>query len=121
MLLSNSDIEVRLDDTNGSITRLKDLRISKDYISKAEFARLFRLIVPSESWQGRHINSWDQKVKGIERKGEYEVTIIYEPLLLGVDEFKVKAVVSLKLEGENINLRISLENNGKDVITDVLD
>lgn len=120
MLFSNSDIEVRLDDTNGSITRLKDLRISKDYISKAEFARLFRLIVPSGNWQGRHINSWDQKVKGIERKGEREVTIIYESLLLGVDEFKIKAVVSLKLEGENINLRISLENNGKDVITDVI-
>ncbi len=120
MFLTNSYIEIGLNESNGSVIKLKDLSIEKDYIHEVELARLFRLIIPSESWQGQHVNSWDQKVKDIYKKDRRTVTIIYEPLFVDARELKIRVCVSLKLDGRNIITKISIKNNEKDVITDVI-
>lgn len=50
-------LEMEIGSDNGSVLSIHDRRVNKQYVQERKFARLFRLMLPSPTWDGQHVDS----------------------------------------------------------------
>jgi hypothetical protein len=141
MKLSNNDIAITFDD-RGSIAAIQDLRLDRCYITEPEFSNLFRLFSPIGDWQGRHADSKTQKDMEMIRQSDVEALLVFRTIVFhhrkirfafnisdtdaenGLVEGSIRndivCKVHVKLCGEEIHVRLTIENNSPETITDVM-
>jgi len=118
--LRNDFLEVEISPENGSIIGIMNKKIRKQYIKEKKYGRLFRLIIPSSIWEGRHVDSWTQTVSKIERLNESSVILHYDSLSADHEKFAIEASVGFKLKDDSLIVKLLLKNRGFEEVTDVI-
>jgi hypothetical protein len=124
-VLENSKIIVGVSEENGSIVKLVNKTVGKDYVANERHARLFRLMVPLTDWWGHPIDSWEQKAEKVtvkETKGYSEARIIYNGLRSRAGEFpiNVECTITLAKDSDEVNFSIEIRNNSEHTVTAVM-
>jgi hypothetical protein len=128
---------------DGSLSGIVDKRSGRRYLTETLFAGLFRVTAPEGDWQGRHADSRDQAYPTILRVDGNHVEITYESLsfiprkadfdfnfassgqtdrnahLASAPE-RIRCRVQVELLGEELVLRMDVENRCQATVTDVI-
>ena len=117
--LENDHVKVDFDESSGSICGIFDRLLNRQYLTEKEFARSFRLILPTRSWHGHHLDSWSQKVSRTDKDG-CSVTFYYdEPeTVLGKQNLQITAIFELR--DERLTARLSVKNHGELQVKDIM-
>jgi hypothetical protein len=126
MELNNGILLIDFDERTGCPHSLKDLRTGFEHINRPQDAALFRLLVPSETWQSRYIDSERQQARVEVSDGR--AVIIYSGLRTApVDtdgncdilDMQVVVTVDLPPGADEVALRMEITNASPSPVSEV--
>ncbi|HET6488038.1 MAG TPA: DUF6259 domain-containing protein [Spirochaetia bacterium] len=117
--LENEDIRVTLDDA-GSLVGLYDKRLKRSYLGASQFSGLFRLMVPSPQWDGRHFDSRTSKGIRVRAVSATEAEVTCGELTSGTDRCAAAVTARLRLDGDCLIASLEIENQGDGLINEAL-
>ena len=113
--LANDVVEFSFEGKTGSLAQIRDKRSGRKFLSVAEGARLFRLIIPTESWTSRCADSHESRRPEMKLAGE-TLTICFEDVLCQGKPTGIKVEVTVRLPAGSAEAVFSLRlENGSDV------
>jgi hypothetical protein len=128
---------------DGSLSGIVDKGSGRRYLTETLFSGLFRVTAPEGDWEGRHADSRDQANPSIRRVDGNHVEITYDALsfiprkadfdfnfassgqtarnahFASIPE-PIHCRVQVELAGEDVVLRMDVENRGQETVTDVI-
>ena len=119
MVIENGNLRVEFD-SRGTITSLFSKRLNKELLIERTTGNLFRLMIPEDSWDGRHIDSSEQKYVRIIKKSDTVIVIEFDRLHVGQMIFPITVSVSARIEGEDLIMSLEIHNESDEQISDVI-
>ncbi len=113
--LENSFMSIGFDEATGNLVELVDKATGRVLLNSSKYARLFRVVAPSQRWLARYADSHHARRPDIfESPGE--LTISYRTLEAIDGEMQVAAMVRVILPDDSPEaiLTLTLTNHGKD-------
>jgi hypothetical protein len=132
-VIENPVLRLEVSTQTGSIVGLRDKRNGTEYIADPAQARLFELLLPDAANYSRRIASWKQQPASVESMGD-RIDILFRQLqpdqeqyrfgsgLMHIDEpwLPIEVLVTLRLQGDHIDARMSIANHSRTSITGVV-
>jgi len=121
MKLGNRILAVHFDETTGCLCSLVDKRSRREHLPDRAEANLFRLIVPSDTWDGRYADASGQVCQAESSPGR--VRLHYPSLKSADDETLAIAVtvdVTLAPDSPEVLLSMEVANNGDTPVIELL-
>lgn len=124
MELTNGRLNVSFSPNTGSLLRISDSETGIVHLDATSGdrtdGRLFRIIVPSESWSSRFADSHETSPPKVTEK-EDGLSMLFTNLQAGGEEIGISAEVNLTLprDADEIRFTIAIRNEGASPVTEV--
>lgn len=105
--LSNSKVEFCFEKETCSLIQIRNVENDTQFLSILRGARLFRLIIPSESWPTRYADSHEGQ-KPVVNLEKNSLTIYYEDIICEGSPTGIQATVKVNLPDDSYEARFSL-------------
>ncbi|MCL2884524.1 MAG: hypothetical protein FWF49_03470, partial [Oscillospiraceae bacterium] len=107
-------------DRKGSVVSIFDKRLEREFLTAKGFEKLFRIMLPSDKWDGRHADSNEQEDAKVENKTDTGITFFYPQLKKEDEIFNVAIRANIKLEDENLIFSLDVENNDNVLVSHII-
>lgn len=109
--IENEYVKVRIDKRNGVIIGLQDKKRNWEMIRQPKLAMGLEMLLPLENRRNHKALSKDQVLSKIEKKSENEYLLVWDKIVgQEISDINIKAEALIKLEGEKLTFKLSIDN-----------
>ena len=117
--IGNEQLEIHFDQ-KGSIIELRDNQLNRDYLTNNHFANLFRLLLPTDDWDGRYADSRDQREVSVTEITEETIRFRYPDILAEGQSTGISVESTVSVQGDGACFSLKVLNHSKTFVNRVL-
>jgi len=118
--LENSELQVVLSPQNATLTSVTRKQSHASYLGSSKQAGWFRIQLPLSYWEGHAAASRDLKSVTVQRRGPDAVEFQATQLVSKEGSYPVSIKLTLRLAGDNLVCRLSVQNRSKITIDRII-
>jgi len=118
--LENSELRVALSPQNATLVSVERKQSKASYLGSSKQAGWFRIQLPLPYWEGHAAASRDLKAVTVQRRGPDAVEFQTTQLASKEGRYSISAKLLLRLEGDNLVCKLSLQNQSKIMIDRII-